>query len=348
MDKPTLHIAVTGLNAIDNPGPGVGVIRSVRSCDDFKTRIIGLSYESMEPGAYLHDVVDKTYQVPYPSAGSDPLLQRLAYIHSVEGIDLIIPNFDSELRNFIRISPQLRQMGIRMFLPTADQLELVAKHKLHEFAGSNGFKVPKTIMLNSFEDIDKVEGSLEYPVFVKGAFYGAEKAVNKGQIIGSFHKLSAKWGLPVIIQETVEGMEIDICGLGDGKGNMVGAVPMRKLFITDRGKGWSGVVLEDDQLIDVTRQYVEATRWRGGFELEFVRDKDDTLYLLEVNPRFPAWVYTTVGAGQNLPAALVKLGMDLPVEPFKSYRPGTMFVRYTWEVITHIREFQQLSTRGEL
>ena len=47
MDKPKYTIAVTGINAIDNPGSGVGVIRSIRECEDFDVRIIGLAYESM-------------------------------------------------------------------------------------------------------------------------------------------------------------------------------------------------------------------------------------------------------------------------------------------------------------
>src|SRR5210317_1663359 len=85
--KTDLTIAVTALNAHDNPGPGIGVIRSLRASEDFQLRIIGLSYETMEPGAYLHNLVDVTYQIPYPSAGSDPLLKRMLEISSIEHID---------------------------------------------------------------------------------------------------------------------------------------------------------------------------------------------------------------------------------------------------------------------
>jgi carbamoyl-phosphate synthase large subunit len=87
-------IAVTALNAIDSPGPGVAVIRAIRECADFEARIIGLSYESLEPGIYMHDLVDKTYQIPYPSGGTNSLLNRLLNIHEKEHIDVIIPNFD--------------------------------------------------------------------------------------------------------------------------------------------------------------------------------------------------------------------------------------------------------------
>lgn len=347
-DKPKYVVAVTALNAIDNPGPGVGVIRSLRDCSDFELRIIGLSYETMEPGAYMHDLVDITYQIPYPSAGSEHLLDRLLFIHSIEKLDFIIPNFDAELKNFIKISKTLKNHDINTLLPDIKMLTNLDKMHLHEFCSKHDISVPKTKLLSSVEEISDLDEEFDFPVYVKGTFYEAYKAMNKAQVMTYFSILSLKWGLPVIIQENIEGTEIDVAGLGDGKGTLIGAVPMRKLYITDRGKGWSGVVLSDDSLVEFAKKFTQATKWRGGFELEFVRTKNDELMLLEVNPRFPAWIYTTAASGQNLPAAAVKLGMNLPVTPFKKYKPGIMFVRYAWELITDITEFQNFSTQGML
>ena len=112
-----LVIAVTGLNAIDSPGPGVAVIRAIRECPDFDVRIIGLSYDALEPGIYLHDIVDKTYQIPYPSVGTDSLMDRLRFIHEIEKIDVIIPNFDAELFNFIKISAKLNAIHKTILRP---------------------------------------------------------------------------------------------------------------------------------------------------------------------------------------------------------------------------------------
>ena len=131
--KKQIVIAVTALNAIDSPGPGVAVIRAIRECTDFDVRIIGLSYEGLEPGIYMHNLVDKTYQIPYPSAGTDSLLGRLIAIHKVEKLDLIIPNFDAELFNFIKLRDKLKEMGIRTFLPDLDQFEARDKIKLYDF-----------------------------------------------------------------------------------------------------------------------------------------------------------------------------------------------------------------------
>lgn len=348
MIKKKLTVAVTALNAHDNPGPGVGVIRSLLDSKEFELRIIGLSYETMEPGAYLHDLVDITYQVPYPSAGSEPLLQRLLYIHELENIDVIIPNFDAELRNYIKISSALKRHGINTFLPSLDELTNLDKLHLYDFCKKHDIHSPKTIQLNSPDKIDELDDEFDFPVFVKGTFYEAYKAINKDQVRTYFTKLSSKWGLPVIIQESIEGTEINIAGLGDGNGNLIGAVPLRKLYITDRGKGWSGVVLSDSTLVKHAKKFGEFTNWHGGFELEYIRTSDDKLVLLEVNPRFPAWIYAATAAGQNLPASLLKLAMNTPVLPYESYEDGKMFIRYAWELITDISEFQKFSTQGYL
>jgi len=346
--KSEITIAVSGLNAIDSPGPGVGVIRALKASHEFKCKIIGLSYESLEPGVYLHDLVDKSYQIPYPSAGSDQLFNRLKYIHQQEMIDLIIPNFDAELSNFIRITPRLREMGVNTFLPELNLLEQLDKMHLHEFGKKQGIKVPSTKFITSPDDLVNSEHDLDFPLMVKGKYYEAFPAENKEQLIHFYHKLAAKWGLPVVIQEIVKGTEIDVVGLGDGQGETIGAIPMRKLYITDKGKGWSGVTLEDEKLIEITRKFVASTKWRGGFELEFMRTDRDEFYLLEINPRFPAWVYTSVAAGQNLPEALVMMASGMKIQPFTEYKVGKMFVRYAWELVTDIEEFQKLSTFGEL
>ncbi len=347
MNKPVFTIGVTGMNAIDSPGSGVGVIRAIRESADFDVRIIGLVYESLEPGIYMEGIADKSYMIPYPSAGRESLLKRLTYIHDKEHLDLLIPNFDAELYNFISLMPVFKKMKIKTFLPSLKKLEAIDKLHLHEFGKKFGYNVPKTHFLSSISQIGEIEDDFEYPVVVKGKFYEAYIAHNPEQVTGFFHKLNAKWGLPVIIQEFIHGTEIDIAALGDGKGRTIGAIPMRKLYITDKGKAWSGIVIDDPALLKLTRKFTRDSRWKGGFELEIMRNEQEELYIMEINPRFPAWIYTTAPAGQNLPAALVNLAMGLPAPTYKHYDVGTMFVRYAWDNITHIREFEKISNYGE-
>ena len=343
-----ITIAVTGLNAIDSPGPGVSVIRALREAGSFKVRIIGLSYESLEPGIYMRALVDKTYHVPYPSAGTEPLLERLEYIHGRENLDMVIPNFDAELHPYIKLESRLESMGIRTFLPGMEQFEERHKMNLPEFGKKYGFNVPDSKNVFNLEEIQRVIKDFEYPILVKGKYYDAHVVHNLDQVKSFFNKVSAKWGLPIVLQEYVHGTEYNVTGLGDGKGNTIAAVPMRKQYITDKGKAWGGISISDNKILELTRKFIAETKWRGSFELELMKNKDKEYYILEINPRIPAWIYLAVGVGQNIPEALVNLAMGREVKPFDTYEVGKMFIRYAYDMIVDLAEFQQISTSGEL
>ena len=347
-EKRKLTIAVSGLNAIDSPGPGVAVIRGLKEAESFDCRIIGLGYESLEPGIYMHDLVDKTYLIPYPSSGIEAIMDRLSYIHQQEKLDVIIPNFDAELYPFIKLEDQLKDMGISTFLPTLNQFEERHKVNLDKFGETYGIKVPKGKAYYDLSSTRTISKDFEFPVLVKGKYYEAYVAYNDDQVKTYFNKISAKWGVPIIIQEFVHGSEFNVTGLGDGHGNTIAAIPMRKQYITDKGKAWGGVSISDYRMIELTNSFISQTKWRGGFELELMKDKQNEFYLLEINPRMPAWIYLSVGAGQNIPEALVRLALGEEVPPFTEYKVGKMFVRYAGDMIVDIEEFQQISTSGEL
>jgi len=347
MDKIKLTVAVTGLNAHDNPGPGIPVIRCLRDCGAFDLRIIGLAYENIEPGIYLRNDVDKTYMVPYPQEGKDVLLHRLEYIHAVEKLDLIIPNYDAELFNYMKLAPVLAQMGIKTYLPTIEQFEERQKHNLPEYGKKYGLKIPESKPITSMQELDKLGKDFDYPLVIKGKFYDAHIAYTLEQAQGYFNKIAAKWGLPVIVQRFVKGVEVNVAALGDGEGNTIAAVPMKKIYITDKGKGWSGITLDDDALIELTHKIMRETKWRSAFELELIKDKDGDLYIVEINPRIPAWIYLTHGAGQNIPEALVKLALGQKVTPYTKHKTGVLFIRYSYDIITDVSEFQKIATTGE-
>jgi carbamoyl-phosphate synthase large subunit len=123
---------------------------------------------------------------------------------------------------------------------------------------------------------------------------------------------------------------------------------MRKLFITDKGKAWAGISLDDQKLVDIAKRVISSSKWRGGMELEFIKTAEEEYYLLEINPRFPAWVYLANGCGQNHPEALIRMALGETVEPFEKYDVGKMFVRYSFDMIVDLKEFEQISTLGEL
>jgi len=343
-----MKIAVTGLNATDNPGPGVPVIRSLRDVPNFDGKIIGLVYDSLEPGIYKEGLVDRCYQIPFPSSGLDHLFERIKYVNEIEKIDLLIPTLDSELYSFVKMQDKLKAIGIKTFLPTLEQLNIRGKDKLFDFCKENGIKVPKNILVTSINDLQKIPNQLNYPAVIKGIFYEAYVVNNFDEAVTAFGRLSIKWGFPIIVQEYIKRDEFNVVALGDGRGNTIGAVAMKKLYITEKGKGWSGITIDDICILSVSKKVIEKTKWRSGMELEFIKNlKTNEYYLLEINPRFPAWVYLAPAAGQNLPYALVRLANGEEVISFEKYEIGKMFVRCAWDLISDIKFLEQITVKGE-
>ena len=347
MDK-SYTIALSGLNAIDNPGPGVAVARGLKEAKSFNARLIGLSYESLEPGIYMRDLFDKIYQIPYPSAGTEVLKARINYINQKENLDIIIPNFDAELHSFMKLEKELKSMGINTFLPTFDQFEERHKVNLPEFGKKYDILVPGSKSIYDASELYHLGDDFVFPYLVKGKFYDAHIAYNMEQANNFFNKVNVKWGLPIVVQKFVKGDEYNVTGLGDGYGNTISAVAMRKQYITDKGKAWGGISIDNKEMIDLTKHFISQTKWRGGFELELIKSADGKFHLLEINPRMPAWIYLAVGVGQNIPEALANLAMGNEVEPFTKYDVGKMFIRYAYDMIVNLEDFEKISSQGEL
>lgn len=347
MNKLPLRVALSGLNAIDSPGPGVPVTRGLREEPGFDVRIIGLAYENLEPGIYMPGIADRVFIMPYPSEGITALKERLEYIFSVEKPDVIIPNFDAELQPYIMLSSWIRERGVATFLPTEEQFEERQKYRLSEFGKKYYISVPESHAVNNLGELAQKVRELGFPVVIKGKFYEAGIARSLQEAEDWFLKISYKWGLPIILQKYIKGEEFNVAGLGDGQGETIAAVGMRKQYITDKGKAWGGITVVDPRMMELTRHFVSQTRWRGPFELELMKDAKGEFHLMEINPRMPAWIYLAVAAGQNIPAATARLALGEKLEPMRPYEAGIMFIRYSWDLITHVNIFQEFSIKGE-
>ncbi len=341
-----LCIGVTGINAIDNPGPGMGVIRSLKECQDLNVEIVGLAYDAMEPGIYMDWLVDNSFILPYPSTSEEEYISRLLYIKNKTGINMIIPTLDAEMPLFIKSKEKLELQGIKTFIPTQEQFTLRSKAKLKEMGSKIGIKTPKSQTVTSYDELTKAIEELGLPIMVKGAFYKAYRAYTHQEAAGFFRKIVAEWGYPVIVQQVVSGEEMNVVGVGDGDGGDLGIVAIKKLWITSLGKIWTGVTVKNGGLFELSKTFTEKTKWKGAFELECIVDNDD-IYLIEINPRFPAWIYFATGVGINLPAKMVKKTFEMDFEKTEKYEAGKLYVRYTYDIVTDLSLFQKITMKGE-
>ena len=346
--KRTLTVGVTGLNAGESPAPGAGVLRSLaEGRTTHGARRIGLAYDALDAGIYSEGLAHEVFLLPYPSSSVEAFRERLLEIHARVGLDVLIPTLDAELPVFLTLADELERLGIRVVLPTRQQLEMRSKARLAQLGEKAGISVPATVTVNSLDELGRAHERVPFPYFVKGVFYGATLARTFTEAAAAFLTAAADWGLPVIVQTSTPGEEFNVVAVGDGEGGMVGAVAMKKLVITDKGKGWAGVTIRDQALLELTRSFLRATRWRGPCEIEAIRDRHGQLHLIEINPRFPAWVHLATSAGINLPNAVVELALGRALEPQVDYAVGKLFIRIAWDQVANIGDFEQLVTLGE-
>jgi carbamoyl-phosphate synthase large subunit len=339
-------VAVSGLHLGENSQPGPGVIRSLRDALGDEVRIVGLAYDALDSSLYAPDLLDEAFLLPYPSASPAAYLERLLEIDAIIGIDALIPCLDLELPVLTRLAPALAEREIACVLPTREMLAARSKERLPELAAKLGVSTPETKSVLEASALPRIADELGFPLVVKGPFCDAEVVHGLGQAQDAFRRLSAAWGLPVLAQRFVAGEEYNVAALGDGTGDILGAVAMRKTIVTKLGKAWGAVTVHEPAVHEAAERLVRGLRWRGGCEIELLRARDGRIDLIEVNPRFPAWIYLTTAAGANLPLGLLRMALGEKQVPFAAYRAGTFYVRHATEAIGSMIELEMIAYRG--
>ena len=248
---------------------------------------------------------------------------------------------------YIKYQDKIEAIGIKVVLPSEENFELRNKNKLDKLSQDLEITYPKTYEISSIDDLHRVATSMTYPIMVKGNYYKAYMAYNFQSAIEYFYKISNEWGFPILIQQVVSGEELNLVGVGDGKGNLTGALTIKKLTTTDIGKIWTGITIDHKPMLEVAKKFIAHTKWKGPFELECIVNQDD-IFLIEINPRFPAWVYFATAVGINLPKQLVSIANDKKVKQNLDFPAGKMYVRYTDEIITDFSDFSKLMSKKEL
>lgn len=347
-NKKTPIVALSGLHRGENPQPGPAVAASLRrKFPDL--RIVGLSYDPMESGQYTPgiDRIDAAYLVPYPKIGHKELLERLDAIRECDPFDIVIPCLDSELPNYIKLAPELTKRGIACVLPTAQSFNQRGKENLAALCKRLKVPAPATVASSDPAVLARFVEKIGYPAYIKGRFYEAHLVHSPSELNSAFNELLSVWGGPVLAQEITIGEEYDVIGLGDGKGAIEGSCSIRKMLRTKAGKGFAGVVIEDPALDELVSKIIQALRWNGPFELEFIKAPGRPHQVFEMNPRFPAWVDFPSQIDCNLPARMLERILGISPVPLKECAAGQMFVRHCIDIVGNIADLAQMATTGQ-
>ena len=324
--EPQRRVLISGVHSDPDPSPGVGIARSLRGVLP-KAELVAVDY-SIGSSGLNHPVFDNFLIQP-----------RWSEVDSQTYSDQIISILSSESTCWIsgldvEIAWLATHVGHhpRLLIPDDTAYQSVRKPNMPGAASTLSMKVPDHIPASADDvDIHAFGRQAGWRLWVKGRYHEAYRATGFRETLTRIAQLQAHWAIDdLFIQRHVSGEERAIT-FAAYDGQLLGAVAIEKRLITVQGKTWAASVsdLTGAQLERVKRLTSDLC-WTGGGEIEYVRDTAGTDWILDLNPRFPAYIYGATICGYNLPALLVGAAFDLGLSI--APKAGNQFIRVVHEV----------------
>ena len=320
-----LTIYVSGLYSGTNPQPGVGISRSLREAYP-TAKLVGVEYSNRCSGVHWPDFDEIWLQRPWAELDLD--LHKTAIRNRLDAGGLWISSIDLEIMWLAEIFPDGHP---NLLTPHVSSLLRVGKPAIPAHAGLP-MKIPQfvTTELSDWE-LHAFCRENDWKVWLKGPYYEAVRTPTWSDLVHWRKVLSTAWATErLFLQSHVTGYEESVM-LTAYRGELLDCVHMRKRDLTELGKTWAGDALPvADEIVEPLKSVIRDLNWTGGAELEMVRDAAEDLWLLEWNPRFPAWVHGSTITGRNLPGRLVEGATGIKALPAE--RKINEFTRVVIEV----------------
>ena len=324
-----MHIYISGLNSGLNPSPGVGVARSLRLAYPDAT-LIGVDYSHCSPGAHWTDFDEVFVQPSWNILNLDEFKQQMEKILRsgafwISGLDLETLWLTLTLPN-----------EANLLIPPIDALNKVGRPtvSVHQDLAT---KTPPFISCGQSDwDIYAFCRKYGWQVWLKGPLGGARHLRNWNELNAARHELTQIWpDNQLFLQAHITGYE-ETVALSAYNGRMLGGVYMSKYDKASGRKTEAGHIADvPDEILSPLHDAVAHLNWTGGAELRFIRDETGVLWLLEWNPRFPAWIYGATLAGQNLPGLLLEhvtgLSAKKPTDKYQRFTSVVLEIPMRWQ-----------------
>ncbi|MFL6536836.1 MAG: hypothetical protein ACJ8JD_01495, partial [Chthoniobacterales bacterium] len=287
-----MKIYISGLYSGTSPQPGIGLSRSLRIAYP-NAMLIGVEYSNRSSGIHWNGFDELWLQRPWEELDLDTYGELIHEL--LEEGALWISGTDLEALWLASVFPEGHA---NLLSAPALALSRITKPGVEAHKGLP-LQIPPFISTDHSDwDLHAFCRKHDWRVWLKGPYYEAVRTRSWDAFEAVRSALSKVWSTQrLFLQAHVSGYEESVM-LSAYKGELLGCVSMRKRDLTEEGKTWAGDVREGpEEFATPLREIVRDVNWTGGAELEMVRDPEDNRWLLEWNPRFPAWVHGATIAG---------------------------------------------------
>lgn len=208
-------------------------------------------------------------------------------------------------------------------------------------AESLGIATPRSFVLDSDSDVDRLAQAAQYPLVLKPRASeevvagNATRSTGKPLYARTEVELREAWRVLKLRTTTVVAQEY-VEGTGSGYFALMNHGTLRAEFshrrIRDVRPSGSGSALResvpvDPRVRDAALSILQSLRWHGPAMVEFRIRDDRTPVFLEVNGRFWNSLALAIHSGVDFPRLVAQLAFEQDVTPVRAYRTG---VRCRW------------------
>jgi D-aspartate ligase len=280
-------------------------------------KVVGLSSDHNIYGNFTRFCTVR--QAPSSQAEPERLVEYLQKTSNELRGAVIFPTRDADVVFLDRYREQLA--GYRLSIPSREALNLVLnKGSLARAARSAGIAVPRTVVIQSADELKSVSEAVGFPCVMKPVSahlwhggnrwetVGCRKAfrVDSPEILEREYKQVAAVSPEVLVQEWIPGSSNEIVIMGGYFGNnsrALGYFCARKLVQEpeDFGTGCLVQNLPLEELIEPSARLCQSLNYRGMAEIEYKYDANTREYkLIEINARHWDWHQLAHMSGVNL------------------------------------------------
>lgn len=280
----------------------------------------------------------------------DPLLFEMSFVDWVRcyfkehAVDLVIPVTERSLVPLSRHRDQLNDVLVSM--ARQESLEIALdKSQTFEMASELGIKVPSGHFLSSIDDLDRLDGELNWPQVIKpvrsvsydGSQYhkhSVSYADNRNSLDQQLRAILRS--SPVVLQEHFSGVGVGV-ELIAKDGEIRYAFQHQRLHevpLTGGGSSFRMSTELTESLLEASALLMKALQWHGVAMVEFKYQPDTGEYrLMEINGRLWGSLPLATAAGANFPAMMAELELLGDIRPWPPYKRGVYCRKLSRDVV---------------
>lgn len=235
------------------------------------------------------DTSDKLYFEPLTK-------ECLLDIIEKEKIEGVIVQFGGQTA--INLASTLEMEGIKILGTSVESIDIAEdRDRFLKLLNELDIPIPAGSTAFCIEDAKKIAKEVGYPVLVRPSYVLGGRAMEVvyndktlEEYMAQAVDLSSKH--PVLIDKYVTGKEIEVDGICDGQNVLIPGImehiERAGVHSGDSIAVYPPVSISDNvkaTIVEYTQRLAKALKVIGLFNIQFVMDKDEKVYVIEVNPR---------------------------------------------------------------